>query len=225
MKAIYVLPATAALVLCAFAQNPNGLRRATPSEIQAQFRARSVRMAHKPLVLSKGRILTAADKQQFIASAKLAFSKPGAVPTATGARAPRPAVTSSGSNTPTTTTLTVAQPSVGNVFMDVFSAAAWQTNVAELQMAAGPSSNIYFTLPSAPGALNVLVFQIYSWSPAQFTIANMNDSQTNETANVPAGVSEFAYAFDTTDTGVAIINVYSNQIWMFQSATVTTTPM
>jgi hypothetical protein len=109
--------------------------------------------------------------------------------------------------------------------MDVFSAAAWQTNVSELQMGSGPGSNITFTLPSVPGALNVLVFQVYSWAPAQFTIANMNDSQTNETVNVPSGVSQFAYAFDTTDTGVAIVDVFSNQIWMFQSATVTTTPM
>jgi len=224
MKKVAVLLSAAMVLTSAFGQRPGITLKGVPTRSKPPI----VRMAHRPLVLSKGRVLTPADKAQFIASARMAFKTP-----APGSP-PKPMTAAPANSGPTTQTITVAQPTSGGSFtMAAYNVGEWDPDNAGLllnMMFEPNKSFLGFNVVAAPNNLYVLSFQVYSYCPAQFAIATAPDgtgpaAQPTETVSVAQGTSGFAYAFDATAAGGIWIQVSANCPWEFQSAELTTTPM
>jgi len=224
MKRLAILISVLGVLSPAFGQSP---ARITLKGVPTRPMPPIVRMAHKPLVLSKGRVLTPADKAQLIASARLAFAAPkrSAKPMSSPAPAANPG--------PATQTISVAQPSGTATFtMAAYNVGEWDpTNEGLLlnMMIAPNQSFLGFNVTASPNNLYVLSFQVYSYCPAQFSISTAPDGtviggQPTETVSVAQGTSGFAYAFDATAAGGIWIQVAANCPWEFQSAELTTTP-
>jgi len=223
MKKFATLLPAALLLVPALGQSPPKI---TLRSVPTKPMPRIVHMAHKPLVLSKGRLLTPADKSQFIASARLVFSPPPSPGAKPMAQPPNSA--------PSTQTISVGQPTAtGSFTMAGYNVGEWDPSDAGLLMnLPGPSnqSNLGFNVMVSPNNLYVLTFEVYSYCAAQFAITTSPDgtgpgAQPTETVSVGQGKNGFAYAFDSTAAGGEWIEVTANCPWEFQSAELTTTAM
>jgi len=223
MKKLAAMLSTAMALTSAFGQRPAITLKGVPTRPKPPI----VRMAHRPLVLSKGRVLTPADKAQFIASARLAFK-------ASAPKGSARPMTSPANSGPSTETITVSQPtSAGILTMAAYNVGEWDPDDAGLLlnlMVPPNQSYLGFNVTAAPNNMYMLSFQVHSYCPAQFAIATAPDGsavgvQPTETVSVAQGTSGFAYAFDATTAGGIWIQVSANCPWEFQSAELTTTPM
>jgi hypothetical protein len=229
MKKIAVLIAAALTLVPALAQSPSA--GIPPKGLPVKPRLPLVPMAHKPLVFSNGQVLTRADKAQFLASARLAFTarEPGS--SASPTTAPGAAETRS---IPATETITVAEPTAASGFSLVAEDPyVWDPAHNALMMnplGTAQQSYLGIYVEVAPNTLYVLTFQVNSNSASQFVIATAPTgtpvgAQTAETVNAPKGDGGFAYAFDATASGGVWIWVSAKTLWSFQSVQLTTMPM
>ena len=226
MKKLALVLSAVMIVASAAGQRPTITLKGVPTRPKPPI----VRMAHKPLILSKGGVPTPAEKAQFIASARAAFKTPAPGSSAKPMATPAPAT----SNGTTTETITVAQPTgSGDFTMAAYNVGEWDPDNAGLLlnlMFAPNQSNLGFNVNATANNLYVLTFKVYTYGPSQFSITTAPDgtavgAQPTETVNVPQGTTGFAYAFDAASTGGIWIQVSSNGIWEFQSAELTTAPM
>lgn len=229
MKRIAVLIAAAVTLVPAFAQSQStGL----PSKgIPVQPRLPLVPMAHKPMVYSSGHVLSRADKSQFVASARQAFTAP--VPgSSANSMTSQSAMTSR--SLPATETITIADPSAASGFSLVAEDPhVWDPAHNALMMnALGTAQQSYLGIyvEVAPRTIYVLTFQVKSNSPSEFVIATAPakspvGAHTTETVKVAPGDGGFAYAFDAAASGGVWIWVSAKTAWSFQSVQLTPTPM
>ncbi|MGD0478653.1 MAG: hypothetical protein ABSA42_00700 [Terracidiphilus sp.] len=229
MKKIAVLIAAAVTLVPAFAQSPStGL----PSKgIPVSPRLALVPMAHKPLVFSPGHVLSRADKSQFLASARQAFTAPQSGSSASSTNAPS-AMTSR--SIPATETITIAEPSAASGFsMVAEDPHVWDPDHKRLVMnplGTAQQSYLGIYVEVAPGTIYVLTFQVNSNSASEFVIATAPTktpvgAHTTETVKVPQGDGGFAYAFDAAASGGVWIWVSAKTVWSFQSVQLTPMPM
>jgi hypothetical protein len=219
MNRICALIAFAALVSPAFAQNMS-VKRPVAQGIHPKPKLMLVPIAHKPLVLTKGRPLTAGDRNEFIASARLSFAKPGAKPRVMTAN-----------TSPAVMTINPDQMTTPGGFLAAgYDVAEWDPADGAVLMTQGPESMIEFVAPVTTNNLYVLTVTVNTYCAAQFTIAPAPNEQAvvsspPSVVSVSAGKTGFAYAFDANQAGSIAINVSSNCNWEFLSAELATTPM
>jgi len=229
MKRIAVLIAAAVTLVPAFAQSQStGL----PSNgIPVKPRLPLVSTAHKPLVYSPGHVLTRADKSQFLASARQAFtaSDSGSSAGPTGSSS---ALTSR--SMPSTETITIAEPTAASGFSLVAEDPhVWDPDHKALVMnplGTAEQSYLGIYVEVAPSTIYVLTFQVNANSPSEFVIATAPakspvGAHTTETVKVPQGDGGFAYAFDASASGGVWIWVSAKTVWSFQSVQLTPMPM
>jgi len=228
MKRIAVLIAAALTLFPAFAQSPStGL----PSKgIPVNPRLPLVPMAHTPMVFSNGHVLTRADKSQFLASARTAFTATDTGSSAGTSTAPG-AMTSR--SLPATETITVAEPTAASGFSLVAEDPyVWDPahNVLVMNpLGTAQQSYLGIYVEVAPNTIYVLTFQVKSDSASQFVIATAPTrtpvrAQTAKTVNAPKGDGGFAYAFDASASGGVWIWVSAKTNWSFESVQLTPMP-
>jgi hypothetical protein len=229
MKRIAVLIAAAVTLVPAFAQSQStGL----PSNgIPVKPRLPLVSTAHKPLVYSPGHVLTRADKSQFLASARQAFSASDSGSSA-GPTGSSSAMTSR--SMPSTETITIAEPTAASGFSLVAEDPhVWDPDHKALVMnplGTAEQSYLGIYVEVAPSTIYVLTFQVNANSPSEFVIATAPakspvGAHTTETVKVPQGDGGFAYAFDASASGGVWIWVSARTVWSFQSVQLTPMPM
>jgi hypothetical protein len=229
MKKIAVLIGAAAILVPALAQNsssgipPNGLP-VKPSQPL-------VPLAHKPLVFSNGRVLTRADKSQFLASARQAFTAPDAGSSA-GPSMAGSAMTSR--SIPATETITIAEPAAASGFSLVAeNPHVWDPAHNGLVMnplGTAQQSYLGIYVEVEPNTIYVLTFQVKSTNAGEFLIATAPTgtpvgAQAAETVKAPQGDGGFAYAFDASATGGVWIWVSAKTMWSFGSVQLTSMPL
>ena len=229
MKRIAVLIAAAMTLVPALAQSQSA--GIPPKGVPVNPRLPLVPLAHAPMVYSNGHVLTRADKSQFLASARTAFTSTDTGGSASTSTA-HSAMTSR--SLPTTEMLTVAEPTAASGF----------SMVAEDPYVWDPLHNVLVMYPLgtalqsylgiyvevAPNTIYVLTFQVKSDSASQFVIATAPTrspakAQTAKTVNAPKGDGGFAYAFDASASGGVWIWVSAKTKWSFQSVQLTPMPM
>jgi hypothetical protein len=229
MKKIAVLIAAAVTLVPALAQSPSvGI---PPKGLPVTPSQPLVPMAHKPLVFSNGHALSRADKSQFLASARAAFTAPepgsSAGPTtASGAMTSR--------SIPATETITIKEPSAASGFSLVAeSPYVWDPAHNGLVMnPLGTPEQRYLGIyvEVEPSTIYVLTFQVKSNNASQFVIATAPTgtpvgAQTAEMVKAPQGDGGFAYAFDASASGGVWIWVSAKTMWSFESVQLTSMPM
>lgn len=229
MMKIAVLVAAAVALVPAFAQSPSA---GLPSKgIPVRTRLPLVPMAHKPLVYSTGHVLSRADKSQFLASARQAFTAPQSGDSASSETTPS-AMTSR--SIPATETITMAEPAAASGFSLVAEDPhVWDPARNSLVMnplGTADQSYLGIYVEVSPGTIYVLAFQVNANSGSEFVIATAPTkspvgAHTTETVKVPQGDTGFAYAFDAAASGGVWIWVSAKTVWSFQSVQLTPMPM
>jgi len=229
MKKIAVLIAAAVTLVPAFAQSQStGL---PANGIPVKPRLPLVATAHQPLVYSTGHVLSRADKSQFLASARQAFTAPEPGSSASSTTAPG-AMTSR--SMPATETITIAEPTAASGFSLVAEDPhVWDPAHNRLVMnplGTDQQSYLGIYVEVAPSTIYVLTFQVNSNSASEFVIATAPTkspvgAHTTETVKVPQGDGGFAYAFDAAASGGVWIWVSAKTVWSFQSVQLTPMPM
>jgi hypothetical protein len=229
MKNFAVLIAAAVTLVPAFAQSQSA---GIPSNgIPVKPRLPLVPLAHKPLVYSTGHVLSRADKSQFLASARQAFSSQQSGSSASSTASPS-AMTSR--SIPANETITMADPAAASGFSLVAEDPhVWDPAHNSLMMSPlGTPEQSYLGIyvEVAPGTIYVLTFQVNAKSASQFVIATAPaktpvGAHATETVKVPEGDSGFAYAFDASASGGVWIWVSAKTAWSFQSVQLTPMPM
>ena len=228
MKRIAVLIAAALALVPAIAQSPSA--GIPPKGVPVNPRLPLVPMAHTPMVFSNGHVLTRADKSQFLASARTAFTATDTGSSAGTSTAPG-AMTSR--SLPATETITVAEPTAASGFSLVAEDPhVWDPAHNRLVMnplGTAQQSYLGIYVEVAPNTIYVLTFQVKSDSASQFVIATAPTrtpvrAQTAKTVNAPKGDGGFAYAFDASASGGVWIWVSAKTNWSFESVQLTPMP-
>jgi hypothetical protein len=229
MKKIAVLIAAAVTLVPALAQSQS---TGIPSKgIPVKPRLPLVPMAHQPLVFSNGHTLSRADKSQFLASARQAFTAPESGSSARSATS-SDAMTSR--SIPATETITIAEPKAASGFSLVAEDPyVWDPAHNALMMnplGTAQQSYLGIYVEVAPSTIYVLTFQVNANNASEFVIATAPTgtpvgARTAETVKAPQGDGGFAYAFDATASGGVWIWVSAKTLWSFQSVQLTAMPM
>jgi hypothetical protein len=229
MKKIAVLIAVAVTLVPALAQCQSA---GIPSNgIPVKPRLPLVPMAHKPLVFSNGHVLTRADKSQFLASAREAFTTPAP---GSSARSTTSSDAMTSRSMPATETITIAAPTAASGFSLVAEDPyVWDPAHNALMMnplGTAQQSYLGIYVEVAPNNIYVLTFQVNSNNAGEFVIATAPTgtpvgARTAETVKAPQGDGGFAYAFDATASGGVWIWVSAKTLWSFQSVQLTALPM
>ncbi len=229
MKKIAVMIAAAVTLVPALAQ---GQTAGIPSNgLPVRPRLPLVSTAHAPLVSSTGETPTRADKAEFMASARRAFTASDTASSA-GPSGMSDAMESRG--IPATETITVAEPSAASGFsMVAENPYIWDPDRNALVMnPLGTAQQSYLGLyvEVAPNTIYVLTFKVRSNSAGDFVIATAPTrtpvgAQTAKTVTVPLGDGGFLYAFDATASGGVWIWVSAKVKWSFESVQLTPMPM
>jgi len=229
MKRIAVLIAAALALVPAIAQSPSA--GIPPKGVPVNPRLPLVPMAHTPMVFSNGHVLTRADKSQFLASARTAFTATDTGSSAGTSTAPG-AMTSR--SLPATETITVAEPTAASGFSlvaeDPYVWDPVHKNLVMNPLGTAQQSYLGIYVEVAPNTIYVLTFQVKSDSASQFVIATAPTrtpvrAQTAKTVNAPKGDGGFAYAFDASASGGVWIWVSAKTMWSFGSVQLTSMPL
>jgi hypothetical protein len=229
MKKIALLIAAAVTLVPALAQSPSA--GVPPKGLPVNPRLPLVPMAHKPLVYSNGHVLSRADKSQFLASARQAFTAPEPGSSASSTNAPG-AMTSR--SIPVTETITIAEPTAASGFSLVAEDPhVWDPAHNRLVMnplGTDQQSYLGIYVEVAPSTIYVLTIQVNSNSASEFVIATAPTkspvgAHAAEIVKVPQGDGGFAYAFDAAASGGVWIWVSAKTTWSFQSVQLTPMPM
>ena len=184
-------------------------------------KAPAATLAHNLVVLHTGKPLSEAEKRDFFAKTMLQFRGPAPKP---GARP-----------TSTQTTPQVQSISPTQMYTNGFNAQcyniSWFPALQEVAVSGGTESYIILAVDVQPNTMYLVTVKAHVYSSsAQFAISpvsgltekvtNMHGQTVNVVGNATNGTdTEFAFAFDTTNSGVAAFNIsLSNGWWTFSGA-------
>lgn len=186
-------------------------------------------LAHKLVVLQKGRPLSEMDKRIFAKQTAVQFrTMPVMRLGAPAPQLPRPMVQSGGGSSGTYT-ITPDQMVTNGLIGAAYGVAEWDPADGGLLMTAGSQNFVGLQVIAQPNTMYVLTVRAQTWSQApHFTItpmgANGITSMPGQSVTGSPGTTEFAFAFDTTGSGSVTIDVSGDSNWMFVSAELIATP-
>jgi hypothetical protein len=199
----------------------------TPSQgTRPQPKPSTTTLAHKLVVLERGRPLTKDDKRTFATQTAAQFRSTPGVKTTT----PAPRKTDQPSSaSPATETISPAQMVSSTLVGAAYEVPEWDPADAMLMMGIGPDSFMGIQVFAAPNMIYVMTVRAQTSSAApHFTIYAMQRSQItsmpSQTVTGSPGNTEFAFAFDTTGSGSVTFVVSADCPWYFLSAELMPSP-
>jgi hypothetical protein len=223
MKKTIIILTAAALAFPAIALNAQQEGRIQLEKLRPGPKTPAATLGHNLVVLHTGRPLSEAEKRDFLAKTMLQFrgapAKPGAAPK-----------TTQYNSTPAELSISPSQM-VANGFEAIGNNISWFPALQEVAVSAGTGSSISLTVTANSNTMYLVTVKAHVYSAsAQFTVtpnSGLNARVTNmpaQTVNVvgdPANGTdqEFAFAFDTTNSGVAAFDIsLSSGWWTFSGA-------
>jgi hypothetical protein len=224
MKKLIMIYLAAIFVITAGAQN---IRKITIEEFHNKPKPQGVPLAHKPMVLHTGNLLTIVEKRDLLTKFRTSAQPVGA--------RPRQSQTANAPETLTITPRAMSMKGFGAYGLDI----QWYPDNGEiyLQPTEDHQIGLYYEGAIVNTAYVVTVkveaqasqFYIVPFTPnntvAVTTMAPQTVTITAPPNGQPYKETEFAFAFDASSSGPVRFSIYSTGLWMFKGAELMTEPM